>query len=88
MITKAEEIQFYKAIYILAFGKEDHFFYTNDSQTIYSFFKETFCGEDLRLRTLLLSKLLYFDSTLNPDRKHALRVKSKEISAFIVPPQE
>lgn len=86
MVTKEEEMNFYKAIYILTFGKEAQFFYFNDIDTIHSFLKERFFGDDLQLRITLLSKLLFFDSNLNPPLKNDLRIKSQKLSVLTSPP--
>jgi len=88
MIKKEEEINFYKSIYMLTFGKEAGFFYLNDIDTILSFLKEKYSGDNLQVRVMLLSKLLYFDSDLNPDLKKDLRLKSEKLSAFNLPLQE
>ncbi len=82
MTSKAEEIEFYKTIYILAFGKGFHYFHSNDSNTIFDFLKEQFWGEDLRLRINLLAKLLYFDSLANPQISNELKVKSEELKEY------
>ncbi|GAB6123462.1 hypothetical protein JCM30204_46120 [Dysgonomonas termitidis] len=82
MISKTEEKEFYKTIYILTFGKEFHYFYSNESETILNFLKREFWGEDLRLRINLLAKLLYFDSLVNPQISSELRVKSKELILY------
>ncbi|MDU1906643.1 MAG: hypothetical protein E6772_17900 [Dysgonomonas sp.] len=82
MISKAEEIEFYKTIYILTFGKGFHYFHSNDSNTIFDFLKEQFWGEDLRLRINLLAKLLYFDSLTNPQISNELKVKSEELTQY------
>jgi hypothetical protein len=84
MASKAEEIIFYKAIYELAFDKEAHFFYTNDSDVILSFLKDKFWGESLEVRINLLCRLLVFDAEVNPPLKKELRKKSKELKQHLI----
>lgn len=88
MISKTGENKFYKTIYLLTFGRESHFFYTNDSLTIITYLKENFWGEDLRIKLNLLIKLLYFDSYTNPQMSRDLKMKSTELSECIIRTQE
>ncbi|MDL2214614.1 hypothetical protein LJC00_00300 [Dysgonomonas sp. OttesenSCG-928-M03] len=83
MISKKEEQEFYCIVYFLTFGRESLYFYQNDSSSIFDFLKSEFWGEDLRLKTELLSKLLYFDSLINPSISTELRIKSKELLEYI-----
>lgn len=82
MASKTEEKEFYKTIYFLTFGKESHYFYSNDSSIIISFLKEQFWGEDLRIRLNLLAKLLYFDSFVNPQINTELKIKSQKLKQY------
>lgn len=86
-VTKNDEIKYYHTMYLLVFGKNARFFYSNDSATIFNFLKIGFWGESLRLRVILLSKLLYYDSYVNPQFKKELRIKSKELVQYITPLQ-
>jgi hypothetical protein len=79
MISKAEEIEFYGTIYLLAFGKDSAFFYDNDCGIICKLLIDNYFGDNLVSRINLLSKLLYFDSFVNPEIKADLIQKSKEV---------
>lgn len=83
MTTKTEEMEFYSAVYLLAFEKNNTFFYNNDSCSIYKFLSEKYWGENLVLRINLLSKLLYFDSFVQSGIKKELIRKSKELSNYL-----
>jgi len=89
MVSKADEINLYKAIYKLAFEAEAHFFYSNNSETIFCFLKEKFWGESLELRGNLLCKLLDYDAGVNPEMKKELKKKSAKLKQYLIsPPQE
>ncbi|PXV59338.1 hypothetical protein CLV62_1374 [Dysgonomonas alginatilytica] len=88
MTTKTKEKEFYKIIYLLAFGRDSGYFYQNDSITIFNSLKDEFWGESLRYRIQLLSKLLYYDSLADPKISFELRTKSQELLEHITHIQE
>jgi hypothetical protein len=84
MLSKNDEIKFYSAIYLLAFGKDKSFFYDNDSSTIYVFLSENYWGDNLELKIKLLAKLLYYDSFVSAVKiREELIKKSEELSRYL-----
>ena len=89
MESKVAEKRVYEAIYELAFDEKAHFFYINDSETIYSFLKEKFWGDNLEIRVNLLCKLLNYDADVNPKHRKELKKKSTVLKLYLIsPPQE
>ncbi len=88
ILDKNDEKEFYMAIYLSAFGRNNLFFHSNDSITIYNFLCDHFFGDTLKLRIELLSKLLYFDAAVNPQIKESLTQKSKDLIQYVTDIQE
>lgn len=82
ILDKEDEKEFYRAVYLSAFGQNNLFFHLNDSITIYNFLCDHFFGDTLKLRIEFLAKLLYFDAAVNPGIKESLIQKSKELLQY------